>query len=270
MASLAIVYAGVLVLGPLFAWIERRAPERAIATRWRGIDLAYWLVVTPIVTGTFTRAATLGAIGVLSRAWSATPDGLLGSVRAASPVSTLTLPLQLALALLLADLIGYFSHRVRHRGIFWSFHAIHHSASELDALAAARMHPIDDAIDNVLVGGAIMLAGFDEMVLIVLGPFLLLHTMLTHANVRWDFGPLRYLFVSPAHHRGLHALDRAAARGCNYAGMFSLFDLAFGTYYLPRDRAPEAFGSGEAIDERVLAQLTWPFAAMVRRARRRR
>lgn len=266
MISLAIVYLGILVLAPLFSWLERRRPERpAVGPRLRPLDVAYWLVMTPLVTGTLTRAATIGAIGVLAHLIaSRAPDAFLAELRAASPLAALPIAFALPLALVVADAVGYFSHRLRHRGVFWPFHAIHHSAEALDALAAARMHPVDDMIDNVLVGGAILLLGFAPEVFLALGPMLFLHTMLTHANVPWDFGPLRFVFVSPAFHRWHHARDRAGARGCNYAGMFSWLDLAFGTFHLPRGEAPDAFGAGVPIPERLLSQLTWPWRQTAR------
>ncbi|MEZ4339147.1 MAG: sterol desaturase family protein [Sandaracinaceae bacterium] len=265
MASLALVYGGIALLAPLFALLERRWPERPVDARLRGIDVAYWLVMTPLVTGTLTRSATLGVFGVVALATASAPDTFLDAIRAASPVSSLPFAAQLALALLVADLVGYWSHRLRHRGVLWPFHAIHHSPTRLDALAAARMHPLDDLIDNLFVGTSVLALGIAPEVFLAVGPFIFLHTMVTHANVPWDFGPLRWVFVSPAFHRRHHALDRAAARGCNYAGMFSFVDLAFGTFELPRGEAPAAFGSGEDLPERLVDHLVWPWKAAWRR-----
>ena len=45
---------------------------------------------------------------------------------------------QAPLALLFADLVGYWAHRLFHHGELWRFHAVHHSARELDWLAGAR------------------------------------------------------------------------------------------------------------------------------------
>lgn len=269
MASLAIVYGGLLLLAPLFAALERRGPERPARARLRRIDVLYWLVMTPLVTGTLTRTATLGLVGVAALVSEIGPDAVLDRIRAASPIAGLPFALQLAIALVVADVVGYFSHRLRHRGALWPFHAVHHSATELDALAAARMHPLDDLIDNLFVGTAVLALGASPWVFLALGPVILLHTMLTHANVPWDFGPLRYVFVSPAFHRRHHALDRAGARGCNYAGMFAFVDLAFGTFELPRGEPPARFGSGEPLPETLGGHLVWPWRAAWRRLLRR-
>jgi sterol desaturase/sphingolipid hydroxylase (fatty acid hydroxylase superfamily) len=84
-------------------------------------------------------------------------------------------------------------------------------------LAAARMHPADDMIGNTLVGLVLYVAGFSVQIIFMIGPIPFLHIALIHANVTWDFGPLRKVFVSPAHHRAHHEVGDFK----NCAGMFS-------------------------------------------------
>ena len=211
--------------------------------RW--LDIGYWLFVTPFITGMLTRLATLAAFALL-----------------ASFVERPTLSIgfwaELPLALLLADLAGYWSHRLRHCGFLWYFHTIHHSPTKLDALAAARMHPVDDLLDNTWVGVVLFLSGFSPQVIVSIGPILFVHIALTHANRGWDFGPLRRVLVSPAQHRAHHEIgaDR------NYAGMFSFIDVVFGTYEEGRGRP---HGSGEAIPDRLFDHLFWPARKLRRR-----
>jgi sterol desaturase/sphingolipid hydroxylase (fatty acid hydroxylase superfamily) len=214
--------------------------ERFVRQRW--LDLTYWLIFTPFVTGMLTRFSTLGAIALLAAVVT-------------RPTLSLGLWIELPLALVLADVAGYWSHRMRHRGALWHFHAIHHSPTKLDALAAARMHPVDDLIDNTFVGATLFLAGFSPEIIFAIGPILFVHIALTHANVTWDFGPLRKIFVSPALHRGHHEIGD----GKNYAGMFSFIDVLFATYAEPTG---QSHGAGEAIPETLQAHLTWPFQTL--------
>lgn len=204
--------------------------------RW--LDLTYWFFFTPLITGMLTRLTTLGAFAAMAMVVT-------------RPTLSLSIWLELPLALLLADIAGYWSHRMRHRGPLWHFHAIHHSPRKLDALAAARMHPVDDIIDNTLVATALFIAGFSAQTIFAIGPILFLHIALTHANVTWDFGPLRKLLVSPVHHRAHHEVGT----GKNYAGMFSFIDVLFGTYAVAAGRE---YGSGKAIPESLVAHLLWP------------
>jgi len=214
--------------------------------RERWLDLLYWAVVTPLVTGMLTRLACLAAFALLASLaeWPGLP---------------LTHVAELPLALVVADLVGYWSHRLRHRPSLWKFHAIHHSATTLDALAAARMHPVDDLIDNTMVGVALFACGFSPAVIFSIGPILYAHIALVHANVCWDFGPFRSVLVSPAHHRAHHEVGN----GKNFAGMFSFFDVVFGTYAKATGRA---HGAGEDIPETLAGHLAWPFRAGRRRA----
>lgn len=216
----------------------RRKMMSAAYSHMRLLDVTYWCFFTPFVTGVLTRLTTLGAFGLLAFLIER---------------STLSFGfwIELPLALVYADFVGYWSHRMRHRDLFWRFHAIHHSPTKLDALAAARMHPIDDMIDNTLVGAALFVAGFSPQVIFAIGPILFLHIALTHADVSWSFGPLRKIFVSPQNHRAHHQIG--AAR--NYAGMFSFIDVIFGTY---GESDKQEYGSGEAIPESLLGHLMWP------------
>src|SRR5947209_20574265 len=55
--------------------------------------------------------------------------------------------LQIAEIILLADIGFYCVHRAFHAvPLLWKFHAIHHSIEELDWLAAARVHPVDQIL----------------------------------------------------------------------------------------------------------------------------
>ena len=80
-----------------------------------------------------------------------------------------------------------------------------------------------------------------------------------HANVNWSFGPLRYGIATPGFHRWHHAAD-AVALDKNFAGLFPVWDLRFGTFYLPA-HAPERFGVANArVPDGLWAQLRFPFS----------
>ena len=55
---------------------------------------------------------------------------------------------------------------------------------------------------------------------------------LIHSNLNWDFGPLKYVFVSPRFHRYHHSTVDAS-RHKNFGGLFSFWDYLFGTAYCP-------------------------------------
>jgi hypothetical protein len=45
----------------------------------------------------------------------------------------------------------------------------------------------------------------------------------------------------------------------NFAGLLPLWDVIFGTYYLPRDRSPSSFGTDTPVPPGLLGQLVFPF-----------
>ncbi len=270
MISWALVYVGLAVVAPLCAlaqhlWPADDATPRAFE-RSRGVDWAYWLI-TPLGTGLLTRAATLGAAAVVAFAlgWSFhDANDLLEVFHARSPIAGWPIAAQFVLALVLADFVSYWSHRLRHHARFFPLHAVHHSAEKLDWLAAARLHPLDDLADNVAVTLPVLVLGFDPRIFLALGPLLILHTLYLHASVRLSLGPLRFVIASPDFHRWHHAVE-LEAQGANFGGVFSIWDVLFGTFRMPSERATR-FGvvGPDALPESLGAQLITPLKRLAR------
>jgi sterol desaturase/sphingolipid hydroxylase (fatty acid hydroxylase superfamily) len=131
--------------------------------------------------------------------------------------------IQLIELLIAGDLLGYASHRLFHSRFLWKFHAIHHSAEDVDWLAATRLHPVNEIGTRVMQVVPLYLLGFRGAPLAAAVPLMAFYAIFLHANVRWDFGPLRYVIASPAFHRWHHTsqeegLDR------NFAGLFPWID----------------------------------------------
>ncbi|MDE8349171.1 MAG: sterol desaturase family protein [Acidocella sp.] len=47
--------------------------------------------------------------------------------------------------------IEYWNHRLFHYGIFWNFHRIHHTATAMNPLVEHRNHPIQHALEPLLL-----------------------------------------------------------------------------------------------------------------------
>lgn len=88
-----------------------------------------------------------------------------------------------------------------------------------------------------------------------------------HCNVGWTFGPLRYLVVSPAFHRWHHTMEEEG-RDKNFAGILPIWDLLFGTFYMP-DRAPTTFGTSDPVPDGFVRQLAHPVLPDLSGANRR-
>ncbi len=181
-------------------------------------------------------------------------------------LASLPIFLQVPLGVAFADLVGYWVHRAFHHGRLWRFHAVHHSSRALDWLAGVRNHPVAEAASSVVMGGMLLVVGFDVRVLAVTAP-LGIYAILLHANIAWPskrFCPrfLRYVITTPLFHRWHHAhadaLPDARRDGVNFAGLLPMWDVLFGTFYTPSSQ-PTAFGADAPVPPRFLGQLVFPF-----------
>ena len=166
---------------------------------------------------------------------------------------------QVALYLLGSDLVMYVTHRLFHGARLWRYHAVHHSSEHLEWISAGRFHPVDQILHGVLADVVMLLLGTPPEILAWLMPFNVGTSALVHANLNWDFGPFRYVLVSPVYHRWHHT---SAKRGgsSNFAGTFPLYDLIFGTFYMPQDQHPSAYGVDDPdFPTGFFGQLRYPF-----------
>lgn len=248
-----------LVLSPLERlWPARRQPVRR---RGFGTDLVFW-VFTPLVGKAITfvavTAVAAGLFALAGREFS------LVSTEGWGPVGRQPLWLQAVEVLLLADLIFYWAHRGFHTTRLWPFHAVHHSATEMDWLTSMRFHPVNDVLSRVCQAIPLVLLGFAPAAVVCMIPVVVVFIVVTHANVPWTWGPLKYVFVSPVYHHWHHSTDRAAVDK-NFAGVLVLWDWVFGTLYLPADRRPQAYGvAGRGLPDGPAGLLAYPFAELAR------
>ena len=248
---------GGVILGLLVAALSLIPLERLFALHpgqklfragWR-TDLVHFLF-TPLLTNA-CGVLVFGLLLVLMR-------------RAISPdlqawVASQSRPLQFAEALVLANFGGYVGHRLAHRvPLFWRFHAVHHSSEQMDWLAAARAHPLDQVLIRAPAVVPLYLLGFSKATFGAYLGLAALHAVFIHANVRTRWGALRLLVTTPEYHHWHHSAD-PAARDKNFAGELPLFDWLFGTLYLPKHRTPVSYGTSESIPTGYVRQLLYPF-----------
>lgn len=163
--------------------------------------------------------------------------------------------LQAIEVLLLSDLLIYWGHRLQHKVDFlWRFHKVHHSAEELDWLAAHREHPIDSIYTVGLINLPAFIFGFELEALALIVAFRGIWAIYIHSNVRLPIGKLKMLIGAPELHHWHH--DKERDRG-NYANISPLMDLLFGTYVCP-PHEPDSFGIKEPFPKNYAGQLIQP------------
>lgn len=255
--------AAVVFVAALFTVVEWRSGHRW----WRRADLStdvVWAALTALgvkglgKVGVAVAAVVIG-VGVLGADVDHLRDLKDWFLGRETFFSALPLGLQVFLGLLIHDFAHYWAHRLFHaQRRLWPFHAVHHSAPRLDWLASLRGHPVNDALQRAISVAPLLLLGFQPGVVAGVAPLLVLYGLLLHADVDWDFGPLSRVVASPRFHRWHHA-NEPAAHGKNLAGLFPVWDVVFGTFYLPA-RAPVHTGVDDGVPANPLRQLLWSFA----------
>jgi sterol desaturase/sphingolipid hydroxylase (fatty acid hydroxylase superfamily) len=250
----------LLVLGAVFAVLSYFWACNPGRPWWRKrelvTDLCYWFII-PL----FARYFRIGLL-VLGAAWLfgiTTPEGLVAFYDDGhGPLAQLPLWTQAAIFLVASDVMMYWIHRAFHRPTMWRYHAVHHSSEDLDWISAARFHPVNIFLGSVLADVVLLLAGISPNVLVFLGPFTIAHSAFVHANLNWTLGPFKYVIAGPVFHRWHHT---AAERGgeTNFASTFPVLDLMFGTFNMPKDKVPDAYGVADPIPRSFGAQMLYPF-----------
>ena len=175
-----------------------------------------------------------------------------------TPLATLPAGPQIFLFLLLFDCSLYWNHRLFHTGRWWKYHAIHHAPEILDWLSAVRVNPVNDFVGNLLSLIPILVLGFNPELVVPFGVVVGFYALVVHADLDWDFGPFRHVIASPAFHRWHHSKD-TEAWDKNFAALFPVWDVLFGTFYLPRGKRPANFGIHDPMPKSLWGQLTQPF-----------
>jgi sterol desaturase/sphingolipid hydroxylase (fatty acid hydroxylase superfamily) len=154
---------------------------------------------------------------------------------------------------LILDCSDYWRHRLSHSFRGWyALHALHHAQRQMSFWSDDRNHLLDDLIGALWFGVVALAIGVPPLQFPLLLMFMRFVESLSHANVRLSFGWLGdRILVSPRFHRIHHGLPAAGRVSCNYAAVFPIWDIIFGTasfadtYPATGDRnAPESMVTG--------------------------
>ena len=242
-----------LLVAAVFVPLERlfalRKEQRILRAKWR-LDLVYTFVNGALIT--------VGIMLLVLVAGNIFAHVVPQQLRAA--IASQPFVIQLIEAVVTADILFYTAHRLFHSVPFlWKFHAVHHSIEEMDWLAAARVHPLDQIVTKGSSILPLLALGFSGPVIAAHALIYCWHSYLLHSNVRIKFGPLKWVVASPEYHHWHHANLREAYDK-NYAAQLSIIDKLFNTLYLPKGKTPEKYGIDEPVPQGYLSQLITPSA----------
>lgn len=170
-----------------------------------------------------------------------------------------------AATLVIGELGFYWGHRWSHEiPLLWRFHAIHHSATDVDWLTSSRTHPVDMIFTRMCGFFLIYVSGLarqgaatQSIAIAALMMLTMIWGFFIHANVKWRFGWLEAIIATPAFHRWHHTND--AFRDHNYASTLPIYDRLFGTLHLPKTGTPPGFGIDAPMASSWFGQFLSPF-----------
>jgi sterol desaturase/sphingolipid hydroxylase (fatty acid hydroxylase superfamily) len=224
------IVAVYLLLRPLEAWFpaEQWSDRRGVSSdvlytvihRTGLVPIVIYALLTPLVDAADSQLRTLGYI-------PPSLEAVIPGLEDAPFVAFLVY-------LVILDFADYWRHRFQHRwGRWWALHALHHSQRQMSFWADDRNHLLDDVIAGLWFAAVAFLVGVPPGQFIAAMLVTRFVESLSHANVRFGFGRIgQRLLVSPRFHRTHHGVGighEGARYGCNFATLFPLWDILFGT-----------------------------------------
>ncbi|MEM1226067.1 MAG: sterol desaturase family protein [Planctomycetota bacterium] len=256
-----------LIMGGIFAW-ECVRPWRKDQERFRegfALDLFYTVFSYVFFWGLVgTALCTLTAAMFDNALYDLFGIENLVAVR----LTMMPTWMRLVSLLLAMEFFNYWIHRLLHHHSWaWEFHKIHHSAPKLDVLNAARLHFGERLIYQAFSYVPLSMIGFEVSATFYMGLFQTFLSNLTHANVQFPIGPLKYIINTPQLHIWHHENEYHKRGNVNFGDSLIIWDLVFGTFYLPKDpvdtsKLQMGFDGIENYPQTFIAQTVLPFKAI--------
>jgi sterol desaturase/sphingolipid hydroxylase (fatty acid hydroxylase superfamily) len=193
------------------------------------VDAAHW--VTTLLVGRTLSPLIIGG-GILIAGWLSTNIGL-GFWPHGWPLVA-----QIVLSVVVVEAFHYWVHRLEHTtDILWRIHATHHAVPRLYWMNAQRFHFLDTLALAVTGFLPLIALGAPVEMIALWTLFSSVHGIFQHANLPIRLGPLNWIFSMAELHRWHHSPKMEEANH-NYGQNIILYDILFGTRYLPKDREP--------------------------------
>lgn len=192
----------------------------------------------------------------------AVPEGMIRDQLVAVPAlaafwTGLNEFLVLFAAIVIADFVVYWRHRLEHHPLLWPIHATHHADTAMHWLSVQRKHPLSKLLSVLVDVWLLFLLGLPEWA--IAGAIFLRSWWgyFIHCDVPWTLGVFGKVLISPAAHR-LHHIRDEELMGTNFGNTVTLWDKLFGTYADPAPYVDCETGIAEGT-RGFLGELARPF-----------
>jgi sterol desaturase/sphingolipid hydroxylase (fatty acid hydroxylase superfamily) len=251
----------ILVGGLLLFWIIEGAiplfPLRYKKTKLRHAGVNFVFTVIHLIIHTFLAILIIK----LSDWCAATSFGLVYWTNANILVS-------IFIGVFALDFSSWLVHLVMHKvPLFWRFHLIHHSDTNVDVTTGLRHHPGDSLLRGIFFLLLIFISGAPMYSVMIYQTLVVLATAFTHANISLPVKldkALSWFLISPNMHK-VHHHWKQPYTDSNYGAVFSIWDRLLGTF-LSLDIKQVRYGLDryypEEKDENVMELMKKPFGKL--------
>lgn len=137
--------------------------------------------------------------------------------------------ISIAAAILIADFLYYWEHRLAHFvRVLWIHHAVHHSSRYMNITTGVRFGPFE-GVWSMLALFPMVLIGFPPELIIFGSLTVLAYQTWLHTELIGSLRVLDRWLNTPANHRVHHGCDQIYLDK-NFGGILILWDRLFGTY----------------------------------------
>lgn len=169
------------------------------------------------------------------------------------------------------DFFYYWFHRAFHGSRFlWQMHLLHHSDENMNMLTAQRGHFLEGMFAPLFITIPMaVLFRLPAIEIAILSLVPQMYQFLAHANIRLGYGPLWWLIISPDYHRIHHSIE-PRHRDRNFTNWFPIWDILFGTVYVPQRGERPATGVAGVEVKTVAAAYLLPLRGWMKMYRKAR
>jgi sterol desaturase/sphingolipid hydroxylase (fatty acid hydroxylase superfamily) len=170
----------------------------------------------------------------------------------------------LIILVVISDLYHYTFHRLQHAIPFlWAMHSFHHSANALTFVTGARHLWMERVLASAVLPIMPLLFQIPPDMQLILSLIYFIPDSCAHLNVRFPMGRMITFVNSPQWHR-IHHSAMPEHRDKNFASLLPLWDILFGTAWIPKPDEYPVTGFDPPVSVSVIDSVIWPFRRAVR------
>lgn len=171
---------------------------------------------------------------------------------------------EILVSLVLCDFGDYWMHRWNHVvPLFWRFHKVHHADTHVDAITSLRFHLTEFWLSHAYKAVWILAVGPSALAFALFEAGITLASQFHHSNVDLPDRAERFarLFTMTPRLHAAHHTATLRSRDANYATIFRVWDVLFGTVAEADAEELKTLGltRGRDVDLAVLPTLRAPF-----------